>query len=422
MNVLSIFTGTGGIDLGLERAGHRIVAQCEADPWRRQVLAHRWPGITIHDDVTTLDTSVYAGTHADGRRDGGGDLRGTTGSERAAGAERQQDAAIGRHGDQPSGQGGRGTAGNRHGRKPESRVRRVESQLPVDLVAGGFPCQDVSVAGRRAGLAGQRSGLFYVAAGIVDAVRPGWVLIENVPGLLTSNGGRDFGAVLGTLADIGYCVAWRVVDSRYFGVPQRRRRVFILGTVAGDDPDGARARAGAVLAVGESCRRHPPQGRQTGPHVAVASLSGLGNGGPDDNDGQAGRLVTHALTSAGHDASEDGTGRGTPIVVGPLLSGKSSGWRGDDHEAATGQYVVADTLTSGSHPNSNRVGDRVRRLTPVECERLQGFPDDWTLTPNVKSPDSRRYAAMGDAVTVNVAHWIGQRLNHRLINPREAGE
>jgi DNA-cytosine methyltransferase len=101
----------------------------------------------------------------------------------------------------------------------------------VDLLCGGFPCQDVSVAGQRRGLAGSRSGLFHEFARIAGTLRPRWLLVENVPGLLSSNGGRDFGVVLGTLADLGYGLGWRVLDSRFFGVPQRRRRVFVVGAL-----------------------------------------------------------------------------------------------------------------------------------------------------------------------------------------------
>jgi DNA (cytosine-5)-methyltransferase 1 len=213
--------------------------------------------------------------------------------------------------------------------------------------------------------------LFFEFARIADVVRPGWVLIENVPGLLSSNGGRDFGELLGTLADVGYGVAWRILDSQHFGVPQRRRRVFILARLADGDTRTASERAGQILAVGPRCHRDHQTRRETRTDVAgtlgngtggggrttdldghgayVASLSGLGSGGPDDNDGQAGRLVMYA-------------------------------------------------------------GASVRRLTPTECERLQGFPDAWTVVPGVRCPDSRRYAAMGDAVTVPVAEWIGRRL------------
>ena len=294
MNVGSLFSGIGGLDLGLTRAGFSHSFFCESDPYRRSVLAHHWPGVPIYEDVSLVGESAGRAT-ADGAgapTDGGGWEAGT------------------------------------------------------GLLCGGFPCQDVSVAGRRAGLAGERSSLFFEFARIAESLRPRFVLIENVPGLLSSNGGRDFGSVLGTMADIGYGLAWRILDSRYFGVSQRRRRVFILGADACGDPRGAAERCGQILAVGTRCERHSSTRGEARPDVAGASLSGLGSGGPDDNDAQAGR----------------------------------------------------DARTSG-----------VRRLTPVECERLQALPDGWT-NPDGTTADSRRYAGIGDAVTANVSEWIGERL------------
>ena len=382
MNVGSLFSGIGGMDYGLHRAGHRHVFFCEGggDPngsktereqwaqgiYRRDVLRARWPGVPVFGDIRALGEPAW----------------GVAADEVGASVDL-----------------GRWEAG-------------------TGLLCGGFPCQDLSVAGRRAGLAGERSGLFFEFARIIDALRPGWVLVENVPGLLFSNGGRDFGVVLGTLADLGYGVAWRVLDSHFFGVPQRRRRVFIVGAVADGDPRAAAGRAGEVLAVGSRCPGHPAAGSQAGPEPAVASLSGLGNGGADDNDGQGGRLVaetlreyprpgsnsngqivSHALTSEGADASEDGTGRGLPVVAFHATQDPISG-----HVSP-----AMDKEDSGSIAVSSAVG--VRRLTPTECERLQGLPDGWTQLGD--TPDSRRYSALGDAVTATVAEWIGERLNQR---------
>jgi DNA (cytosine-5)-methyltransferase 1 len=271
---------------------------------------------------------------------------------------------------------------------------------------------------------GGRSNLFFEFARVVDAVRPGWVLVENVPGLLSSNGGRDFGVVLGTLADVGYGVAWRVLDSRFFGVPQRRRRVFILATQSHGDPRGAAERAGEILAVGTRCKRHPATSTEAGEDVAGASDVGF------------------ALR---RDPGGVGQGHNTNYVAGTL--GGYRGFTGDDIDR--GGALVAATLSSGSHPGSNMPGRRkeddvnlvtafshtqgldaqpsgddwptlrrngggmgvgvgvgVRRLTPTECERLQALPDGWTDF----GPDSRRYSALGDAVTSSVAEWIGRRL------------
>jgi DNA (cytosine-5)-methyltransferase 1 len=277
--------------------------------------------------------------------------------------------------------------------------------------------------------------LFFEFARVAELVRPRWVLVENVPGLLSSNGGRDFGTVLGTLADLGYGLAWRILDSRFFGVPQRRRRVFIVGARADGDPRAAAERAGQVLAVGTRCPRHPATRGEAGEDVAVASLSGLGSGGPDDNDGQGGRLVSYALNAkrGNRDDGESETFVAAPLSHGSNPNSNAAGRRREDDEnlvsffttqpddQAGGRGAIKvteittapalDTITDArKSERSVRVvsGASVRRLTPTECERLQGFPDGWTQLGG--TPDSKRYAALGDAVTVPVAHWIGARL------------
>jgi DNA-cytosine methyltransferase len=174
--------------------------------------------------------------------------------------------------------------------KPAWGIATDEAGASVDLgrwkagtglLCGGFPCQDLSVAGKRAGLAGDRSGLFFEFARIIESVRPGWLLIENVPGLLSSNGGRDFGVVLGTLADLGYGVAWRIVDSRFFGVPQRRRRVFIVGakslTEILEPPQSVPARYSlSAKAASGILRRAEKRGRTLPAHLeeALARVAG----------------------------------------------------------------------------------------------------------------------------------------------------
>lgn len=168
MRFVSLFAGVGGFDLGFERAGHTCIGQVEIDQKCQQVLAKHWPDVPRHDDVRT------ANDWAD----------------------------------------------------------RVGLVGRTDLVCGGFPCQDLSVAGKRAGLAGERSGLFWDALAFATHVKARWIVLENVPGLLTSNQGRDFGVVVTALADAGYDhVEWRVLDSQFFGVPQRRRRVFVVASV-----------------------------------------------------------------------------------------------------------------------------------------------------------------------------------------------
>jgi DNA (cytosine-5)-methyltransferase 1 len=230
VKVGSLFSGIGGMDYGLSQAGLEHVFFCESDPWRRQVLAARWPGVPVFSDVRDV-------------------------------ARREPTGRTSAVPDSPSDHEGR---------------RETGTGVPggIDLLCGGFPCQDLSVAGRRKGLAGERSGLFFEFARIIDAVRPGFVLIENVPGLLSSNGGRDFGVVLGTLADLGYGVGWRIVDSRFFGVPQRRRRVFIVGARADGDSAAAARRAGEILAVGSRCSGHSSSRGEARQEASVAPVSG----------------------------------------------------------------------------------------------------------------------------------------------------
>lgn len=250
------------------------------------------------------------------------------------------------------------------------------------------------------------------------------------PGQDSSNGGRDFGVVLGTLADIGYGVGWRIVDSRFFGVPQRRRRVFIVGALADGDTRAAAERAGEILAVGTRCPGHPATGAEARENAAVASISGLGSGGPDDNDGYNGRLVSVHENLSGSVTAEDharalrrGASNSYQFVAAPLSHGSNpnsnmAGRRREDDE----NLVTAFSHTQGLDPQASSsawpflrknggghgvgIGQAVRRLTPTECERLQALPDGWTDF----GPDSRRYAALGDAVTASVSEWIGRRL------------
>ncbi len=570
MNVGSLFSGIGGLDAGLARAGFRHAFMCESDPWRRDILAARFPGVPIYEDVGAVAVQDAGGRSL---HRASGPPESDTGDDR---------------------RNGRGKASS------------------LDLLCGGFPCQDVSVAGRRAGLAGARSGLFHEFARVASVLMPKWLLIENVPGLLSSNDGADFIAILDEVQKLGYVPEVNIVDSQHYGVPQRRRRVFFLcvhvehgrqartpislpmlvqalteisafiliaenarsitapgswasgyescvdglrrrmtlfgatsekawmrllddflvslrrspselaswvslsesarfgddgktdtsssaptrtvsvsvdsstesllrkawadlflpasafitststspttsratslcaeivasiseciapliasfplcwnedssGSTArkvltsyarqsssslfGDldgvrewepaalraervqgelerDPRAAAERCGEVLAVGTRCQRHPATRAEARQDVAVASLSGLGSGGPDDNDGQGGRLVDRRR--------EDDEN----LVSYNWQSG------GDVRLSVRPTTEHVDALSKSQVP---AVG--VRRLTPVECERLQALPDNWTATGS--EPDSRRYAALGDAVTASVGEWLGRRI------------
>ena len=186
MKAVSLFAGVGGFDLALERAGVTVVASCEIDKHARGVLQQQFPNSTLINDVKDVT------------------------------------------GDQ---------------------LRELGFDGSDGIIVGGFPCQDLSVAGKRAGLGGARSGLFWEICRILDETKAKWFVLENVPGLLSSQSGADMGAVLGALVERGYGVAYRILDAQHFGVPQRRRRVFIVGCLG----DNGRAPA-EVLSLIEGMR------------------------------------------------------------------------------------------------------------------------------------------------------------------------
>jgi DNA (cytosine-5)-methyltransferase 1 len=343
----------------------------------------------------------------------------------------------------------------------------------VDVLCGGTPCQSFSVAGLRKGLDDPRGNLMLTYLAIADRYRPRWIVWENVPGVLSSNGGRDFGAFLGAMGQLGYGFAYRVLDAQYTrtrefprAVPQRRRRVFVVGHL------GDWRRAAAVLFDGESLRGHPPPRREAG-QVAptVPSRSSAGGGLGSDFDCDGGLIpaispamkardhkapssdgaddglplipVAHALRGEGFDASEDGTGRRTPLVpvhaiqAGALRENPDSGPDGvgvqEGHaytlEARAEVQAVAfhnrqDPDISGAvtHPLGSKDNGlafmtpwAVRRLTPTECERLMGFPDGWTRIPYRGKavdacPDGPRYKALGNSWAVNCGQLVFDRL------------
>lgn len=240
----------------------------------------------------------------------------------------------------------------------------------ADIVVGGFPCQDLSVAGKRAGFAGTRSNLFFEMVRIIHECRPAYVVWENVPGLLSANHGRDFASVLMALDAIGYHGAWTVLDAQFFGLAQRRRRVF--GVFACGD-SGA-ARCAEILSLRSRMLGNPEKGGKAGPTVAYALAAGAGGS----------RLGQDTLIFESRYARN---GRGAPDVVSPALKAQNGG---------TGKGDGAPLV----------LGSNVRRLTPLECERLQGFPDGWTASQS----DSARYRMLGNAVAVPVVEWIARRL------------
>jgi DNA (cytosine-5)-methyltransferase 1 len=468
----------------------------------------------------------------------------------------------------------------------------------IDLLAGGTPCQSFSIAGKRAGLDDPRGNLTIEFARLADRIRPAWLVWENVPGVLSIDCGRTFGAFLRMLVECGYGIAYRILDAEYFGVPQRRRRVFVVGHLGG-------WRGPAAVLLEQSCLSgHPPprrEARQNAPTIPARSTAGgslgtdfdldgglilsmgdtshcLNAGGMgrqdyesetllahtllgkenDSHDFEKQTYIAHALSADGFDASEDGTGRGVPMIpiafnlrgregdalpeasdtaslraatggssnsyiafsakdygadaenIAPTLRGMghdrshanggghiaiafSTNQRGDARERAVHgslsssrgggnqidgilqncigessvptaftlhgsdgtasaasstdvagslrtrapgsienssttavlqEQTVASPLTasygkqvdssdtSSGPPNLLRTQMAVRRLTPRECERLQGFPDDYTLVEyrGRLAADGPRYRALGNSMAVPVMHWIGERI------------
>ncbi len=364
MNVGSFFSGIGGFELGLQRAGMKTIWQVENDPFCRKILTRHWPDIPKYGDIKAVDF-----------------------------AELER----------------------------------------VDLICGGFPCQDLSVAGTRAGLVGKRSQLFWEAIRGIRILEPRWVLIENVYGLLTSKAGRDFRSVISALDELGYGLAWRVLDSQNFGVAQRRRRVFIVGYLGGPCPP-------EVLFEPESLSRDTQTGRKAGQDVAYPLRTRTGiNGSPERND----ETFPLAVPSE-HWAQNGGYTSALTTAYGPSNYTDGKEWHelrkaralnGDNREGST-SALVAGTVTqrSGSHTgNSNpiaanlvsqTIGTHLRpgnvgndanviASTPTNADRMRnasGLPEELD-TDRRGEPDTPRYKALGNAVTVNVAEWIGRRIN-----------
>lgn len=395
INYVSLFSGIGGFDIGFDRAGMRCKMQVEFNKHASGVLAHHWPTVDRLKDVRDV---------------------------------------------------------------------RKDTFRAVDLICGGFPCQDVSVAGRRAGLAGERSGLWFEFLRIITEHTPRWVVIENVPGLLSSNRGRDFAVIVDGLVKCGYCVAWRVLDAQYFGVPQRRRRVFIVASLGN-------GRCAEVLFEREGRYGDSPPSREAGQGFAGDAANGVGSYrqtafGEYANDDRAGAIKardfkdatdlvaynvtfcdangrradrpngglyvneteqSNTLTNGGIDGtlvafSAANLKRNAGAEPSEHTAPKVGAEMGDRHPAIAFQFNAGSSVGMGmghdvsptlqvsdAHPPAGqRAGYGVRRLTPKECERLQGFPDHWTDV-NGQS-DSARYKQLGNAVCVNVSEWLGRRI------------
>ena len=318
----------------------------------------------------------------------------------------------------------------------------------IDLLVGGTPCQSFSIAGLRGGVEDERGNLALEYLRLADRLRPRWLVWENVPGVLSSAGGRDFGSIIGGMGELGYGWAYRSLDAQYFGLAQRRKRIFLVGYFGDWRP------AAAVFFEPSSMSGHPPPSRKTREGVAgtIGASTGVSRGVQDaagghmipvpasqscevsmslNAHGGSGRMdgesetfvtgtlnssvgrgtggahetsflnVTHSLRASG--GSEDGTGRGTPLVA------FTQNQRDEIRElSVAGALSAQPEMHQQTFVNTHAV----RRLTPRECERLMGFSDNFTLIPYRGKPaaDGPRYRALGNSMAVPVMAWIGQRI------------
>jgi DNA (cytosine-5)-methyltransferase 1 len=363
VNVGSLFTGIGGFDLGLERAGMRVVWQCEQDEYCRRVLARHWPGVPCHPDVRAVV--------ADTARVPEGGIRA------AAGTNGQRTRA----GDQPSGE-----------RRP------LPVPVPyVDVLCGGFPCQDLSYAGKGAGLDGARSGLWAEYARLVRELRPRYVIVENVPALLA----RGMERVLGDLAAIGYDAEWDCIPASAVGAPHRRDRVWLVaypnadggGREVSGEQDGRAERSGL-----EASQRHDVDGL----HADVAYPDGAGLEGHRGPDPRPGELAS--TPRSGQDRTGD--------VADAESERVGAGLRAD---GAAGQR--RGRLGDGGGENGGRwlTEPDVRGVAPGLPEGLDGAwaGGEWPGVPRVAVGIPNRVdrlRSLGNALVPQIAEWIGWRI------------
>lgn len=373
MKLLSLFAGIGGFDLAAQRCGIETATAAEIDPSARSVFQCHFPNTEVIHDVKHI------------------------------------------------------------------------TKTEASIITAGWPCQGNSVAGRRAGLSDPRSGLWGEVRRILEANRPKFFLGENVPGLLSVNRGRDFAIILRDLAELGYGFAYRVLDAQFFGVPQRRRRVFIVGcfgnwrrsaeilfereSVCGDIAKGGEARKGTAQTIAPCLRASGVWseriGDTRGQDCIVANTLNAHSGSIDGESETFIPAIARTLTHR-----QDGSpciDRGPEVVACTLPAsngGVSSGMHPIIFESKStvpvSSSAVSPTVRSMSGARLNGGGQiavqspsmGVRRLMPIECERLQGFPDNWTRYGHdgKEISDSARYRMIGNSVAVPCVEWIMKRI------------
>jgi DNA (cytosine-5)-methyltransferase 1 len=302
---------------------------------------------------------------------------------------------------------------------------------PIDLLVGGTPCQSFSVAGLRKGLDDPRGNLMLEFGALAKRLSPRWLVWENVPGVLSSNGGRDFAAFLGMLAECGYGFAYRILDAQYFGVPQRRRRVFVVAYL------GDWRRAAAVLFEQHSLQGHSKPSGKARENATAKNAGGTCSGKP-----VFGTLMANCGTKQwlGNQEALSGDYHVFALAGNTIGRKPENGGNGDGFDDSGVSYTLTKTdvhaVAFSVKDDGRGAGEispticnqhtgigiaqslKVRRLTPRECERLQGFKDDFTNIPGAS--DSARYKALGNSMAVPVMAWIGKRI--KMVDDLRIGD
>lgn len=378
MNFLDLFAGIGGFRLGMEQAGHKCVGYVEFDKFARlsYETMHDTEGEWTAHDITTV-------TNDD--------------------------------------------------------IRQLRDRGRIDCITGGFPCQAFSIAGKRQGFDDTRGTLFFEIARFASIIRPRYLFLENVKGLLNHDNGNTFETILGALDELGYDAEWEVLNSKDFGVPQNRERVFIIGHLRGGstrkvfplERNGKSSDINVIgttkneYAQGTNCRHwvHDTNG-------IIGALSATDYKQPKqimqvgELDIKANDQNKRVYNSKGLSPSlttMQGGGQEPKIAIrentkkGYVEATIGDGIRLDHPEGTTGrgriQKQSSSTLTTSGNVGTITEGLRIRKLTPKECFRLQGFTDELFHKAEATNSSSQLYKQAGNSVTVNVIHAIAEKLD-----------
>lgn len=346
MKFLDLFSGIGGFRLGLERSGHMPVGYVEIDKFARQSYQ------AMYDTASEWTAE---------------DINKVTDEE----------------------------------------WRKFNGT--VELIAGGFPCQSFSIAGKREGFLNQTKGtLFFEVARAVKQIKPRFVFLENVKGLLNHDGGNTFRTILNTFDELGYDVEWRIYNSKDFGVPQNRERVYIIGHLRGDsgrevfpffgedrEVNQTNVKQVGNISESNSFGGNPQTGRVYSNDGLSPTLNTMQGGGREP------KVMVKEATKKGYDVATVGDS----INISQPNSKTRRGRVG---------HGIANTLVTGSEQATLTSEYRIRKLTPRECWRLQAFPDElFDKAQQAGLSDSQLYKQAGNSVTVNVIEYIGDLLKER---------